>query len=70
MDPPYRWTAQYENKFNFEEFDRYVLKLKDLWYTIFISEYNLPYWKIIYNKWKKTFHCKNKKTWKEKIFKI
>jgi len=68
MDPPYRWTAQYENKFNFEEFDRYVLKLKNLWYTIFISEYDLPYWKEIMCKYKKSF------TWKtdsyEKVYLI
>ena len=38
-DPPYRGTAEYLNKFNFNEFDDWCRDHKD---NVFISEYNMP----------------------------
>lgn len=38
-DPPYRGTAEYLNKFNFNEFDDWCREHKD---NVFISEYNMP----------------------------
>ncbi len=38
-DPPYRGTAEYLNKFNYNEFDEWCRAHKD---NSFISEYNMP----------------------------
>ena len=72
LDPPYRDTRTYETEFNYKEFDEYVNRLKEQWYTIFISEYNLPYWEVIWSKNKRWFisQTKDKSTWKEKLYLI
>ena len=70
LDPPYRNTSWYEIKFNFDDFDKYVLELKDKWYKIFISEYNLPYWEVIRSKTKRWMisQKKDNMTWKENLY--
>ncbi len=70
LDPPYRNTQWYETNFNHEEFDKYVLWLKEKWYKIFISEYSLPYWEVIREKEKRWFISQKKEnhSWKEKLF--
>ena len=70
LDPPYRNTKWYETEFNFEEFDKYVLELKEKWYKIFISEYNLPYWEVIRSKTKRWMISQKKEdmTGKENLY--
>ena len=70
LDPPYRWAREYEQKFDFDEFDKYVLDLKNKWYTIFVSEYNLPYWKVLWSKRIRWFlsQAKEEYTGEEKIY--
>jgi len=72
MDPPYKWTIAYETKFNYDNFYKYVLQLKEKWYIIFISEYNLPFWEVVFEKTKSWFisQKKDNHTWKEKLFLI
>ena len=72
LDPPYRNTMQYEYKFDFNKFDNFVLNLKNKWYKIFVSEYNLPYWQIIFEKTKRWFKSQEKDnyTWTEKLYLI
>ena len=60
LDPPYRGTQWYENKFNHKEFDNYVLSLKEKSYKIFISEYTLPYGEVIREKEKRWFISQKK----------
>ena len=70
LDPPYRNTAWYETEFNFDDFDKYVLELKEKWYKVFISEYNLPYWEVIRSKTKRWMVSQKKEnmTWKENLY--
>jgi len=70
LDPPYKGTSWYKTDFIYDEFEKYVLDLKEKWYTIFLSEYNFPFGKVIWNKNKRWFisQTKDKQTWKEKLF--
>ena len=70
LDPPYRWTRSYEIPFDFDKFDNRVLEKEKQWYIIFISEYNFPYWKVIWSKNKRWFTSQSKDsfTWLEKLY--
>jgi hypothetical protein len=47
-----------------------VLELKEKWYKVFISEYNLPYWEVIRSKTKRWMVSQKKenRTWKENLY--
>jgi hypothetical protein len=72
LDPPYRNTAWYEIAFDFEQFDAWVMSKKQQGYDIFVSEYSLPYWEVIWSKTKRWMIAQKKDsfTWKECLFKI
>ena len=69
-DPPYRWTGWYEDTFNFEKFDKYILSLKNKWYTIFLSEYNFKFGEVIRSKIKRGYRAQKTwdYTWKENLY--
>ena len=69
-DPPYRWTEWYGDTFNFEKFDKYILSLKNKWYTIFLSEYNFKFGEVIRTKIKRGYTAQKKwdYTWKENLY--
>jgi len=72
-DPPYKWTLWYwDNDFDHYKFYNYILQLKNKWYKIFISEYNFPFWEVIWSKNKRWFRSQTKDnfTWKEKLYMI
>jgi hypothetical protein len=72
LDPPYKWTGWYWQEFDYDKLYSYVLKLKEKWYTIFVSEYNFPFWEVIWGKTKRWFISQNKEnhTWLEKLYYI
>lgn len=71
LDPPYKNTTKYKKKFDFNKFDEWVKKLKNIGHTVIISEYSLPYGEIVWQKEKKvTFHSKKSKNVVEKLYKI
>jgi site-specific DNA-adenine methylase len=63
LDPPYRNTAEYKEKFNYEKVDEFF---KNSPYTCFMSEYNAPFNSIL--EIRKESLLNNKNSLKEKKF--
>ena len=63
LDPPYRGTAEYKEKFNYEKADEFF---KNSSYTCFMSEYNAPFNSIL--EIRKESLLNNKNSLKEKKF--
>ena len=72
LDPPYKWTLWYWQEFDYEKLYNYILELKEKWYKIFVSEYNLPFWEVIWSKTKRWFisQIKDNHSWLEKLYLI
>lgn len=74
LDPPYNNIGKwhYINNIDYDVFIEWVEEKKKEWYTIFLSEYNFPFWKIIWEKTKRGFKSQTKDnyTWTEKLYLI